>query len=272
MSVIKRGALALSIVLGLSATASAQDAKWVQPCDVRDAFAAAGRADSDKGKVYTAMCGLLGNDPVAEACLELDAIEEGLMARPGNQAYEALNDTCDAAIVAGPPAEMGEVDTDVADMPADEPATSDDGANDTALELAFWESVKDSDDPAMFVAYLRQYPNGTFAALAEAKISALGAGEGDENDSAAEAPTTVIIEKNVVVPKATTKTTNVAARVQRQLKRVGCYYGAIDGIWGQGSRKAIRRFNRATGRSLEPSRPSTRQLGIIKAYGGRVCR
>ena len=38
-----------------------------------------------------------------------------------------------------------------------------------ALDLAFWNSVKDSTDAAMFEAYLEQYPIGSFAALARAK-------------------------------------------------------------------------------------------------------
>jgi len=40
-------------------------------------------------------------------------------------------------------------------------------------ELAFWESVKDSHDPADFQAYLEQYPGGTFAALARNRLTAL---------------------------------------------------------------------------------------------------
>jgi hypothetical protein len=40
-------------------------------------------------------------------------------------------------------------------------------------ELAFWESVKDSRDPADFQAYLDQYPSGTFAALAHNRLAAL---------------------------------------------------------------------------------------------------
>jgi adenylate cyclase len=41
------------------------------------------------------------------------------------------------------------------------------------LELAFWESIKESRDPAEFAAYLERYPGGTFAALAEARQQAL---------------------------------------------------------------------------------------------------
>jgi outer membrane lipoprotein-sorting protein len=39
-------------------------------------------------------------------------------------------------------------------------------ADPSALEVSFWESVKDSKDPGDFRAYLEKYPEGSFAALA----------------------------------------------------------------------------------------------------------
>ena len=38
---------------------------------------------------------------------------------------------------------------------------------DPSVELAFWESVKDSEDPEMLRAYLDKFPNGEFRTLAE---------------------------------------------------------------------------------------------------------
>ena len=43
----------------------------------------------------------------------------------------------------------------------------------TQFELAFWESVAGSDDPAIYEAYLEQYPAGTFSALARIKVASL---------------------------------------------------------------------------------------------------
>ncbi len=40
-------------------------------------------------------------------------------------------------------------------------------------EVVFWQSVEDSNDIAMFRAYLKNFPNGTFADLAKIKISVL---------------------------------------------------------------------------------------------------
>jgi len=39
-------------------------------------------------------------------------------------------------------------------------------SNSANAEVVFWESIKDSLDPAMFEAYLAQFPNGVFAGLA----------------------------------------------------------------------------------------------------------
>lgn len=43
-------------------------------------------------------------------------------------------------------------------------------AEPAAIELAFWSSIKSSDDPELFRAYLAAYPQGRFAALAAIKV------------------------------------------------------------------------------------------------------
>ena len=40
-------------------------------------------------------------------------------------------------------------------------------------ETVFWESIKESGDAAAYQAYLAQYPDGTFSALAEVKIASI---------------------------------------------------------------------------------------------------
>lgn len=58
----------------------------------------------------------------------------------------------------------------------------------TPFELAFWQSVGTSDDPALYEAYLQQYPQGTFATLARAKVVALRQGATTPTAPAAPAP------------------------------------------------------------------------------------
>ena len=55
------------------------------------------------------------------------------------------------------------------ERPAAEPDAS-------AVELAFWDSVKSSDNPAMLQAYLDKFPDGTFKALAEIRLDELQTG------------------------------------------------------------------------------------------------
>jgi hypothetical protein len=43
--------------------------------------------------------------------------------------------------------------------------------NPTAIELAYWETIKNSTDPEDFKAYLEKYPNGQFAALAKRRAN-----------------------------------------------------------------------------------------------------
>ena len=47
------------------------------------------------------------------------------------------------------------------------------GVSKLDVELAFWDSIKDSESPQDFIAYLKQYPDGAFTALALARIEAL---------------------------------------------------------------------------------------------------
>jgi len=45
--------------------------------------------------------------------------------------------------------------------------------HDREIELSFWESVRESDNPTLIRAYLEKYPNGEFCALAQIRIGEL---------------------------------------------------------------------------------------------------
>ncbi len=45
--------------------------------------------------------------------------------------------------------------------------------HDRDIERSFWESVRDSDNPALIQAYLQKYPNGEFSALAQIRMGEL---------------------------------------------------------------------------------------------------
>jgi tetratricopeptide (TPR) repeat protein len=57
--------------------------------------------------------------------------------------------------------------------PPQRAAPSSSAASLLAIELSFWESIKNSDDPEEFAAYLSKYPEGQFAELARIRVHAL---------------------------------------------------------------------------------------------------
>ncbi len=57
----------------------------------------------------------------------------------------------------------------VAPVVAETPAP----VRDPAIELAYWQAIKDSTAPELFESYLQQFPNGTFTPLARFKRDAL---------------------------------------------------------------------------------------------------
>ena len=58
-------------------------------------------------------------------------------------------------------------------LPQQDKASTAQQEQDAAVEIEFWKSIKDSDDPDMFQAYLDEYPNGKFVPLARLKIKKL---------------------------------------------------------------------------------------------------
>ena len=57
-------------------------------------------------------------------------------------------------------------------------------ADTQGLEVVFWQSIVNSTNPAEFEAYLGQFPNGVFRALAEARLAALRGSAGSPSAGA----------------------------------------------------------------------------------------
>lgn len=89
----------------------------------------------------------------------------------------------DEAEVPRPPDPDGNLAADAVPIAADDSAS---------VEVVFWQSVKDSVEPSDYEAYLRQYPQGSFAALARARVETTettkenGANAADPQDRAVE--------------------------------------------------------------------------------------
>lgn len=64
----------------------------------------------------------------------------------------------------------------------------------------------------------------------------------------------------------------LARNIQRELKRVGCYFGEIDGSWGAGSKRALSSFMDRVNASLPIGEPDYILLALIRAQPAAACR
>lgn len=77
-------------------------------------------------------------------------------------------------------AELSSVDSPERSSSFEELFSVDDKSDEVRrVEVAFWEAVQESDDPAEYLLYLKRFPAGQFAELAAARIAQGGAGDAD---------------------------------------------------------------------------------------------
>ena len=76
----------------------------------------------------------------------------------------------------------GELDQSMAEADTTPSVSTDPTFDERKLDLAFWESIKDSSNPDAIEAYLTQYPNGSFAALARMRLEELVGQEDASSD------------------------------------------------------------------------------------------
>ena len=100
-----------------------------------------------------------------------------------------------------------------------------------AMELAFWNSIKDSTDPADLEQYLENFPKGLFAGLARNSLKRLR-----KTTTASLTP-----------PTPSTPSATSIAEVQRRLATLGYRPGSADGAMGRQTRRAIEQFQRSVG-------------------------
>ena len=63
----------------------------------------------------------------------------------------------------------------------------------------------------------------------------------------------------------------LARDVQRELQRVGCYLGEIDGIWGPGSQRAVTAFMERVNAILPVDEPDVFMLSLLATESNAVC-
>jgi hypothetical protein len=142
------------------------------------AFATAPGAIADDGKARNSPFtrALLDNiaTPGLEVSLLFRRVRADVMAATGDRQVPWVNEALLGEFYFAQPEEVA------GDAPAPQatPPIQPSGTDKSALDLAFWDAIKDSDDPASFEAYLAEFPNGTFVRLAQLRLQDLaGTGE-----------------------------------------------------------------------------------------------
>jgi hypothetical protein len=59
--------------------------------------------------------------------------------------------------------------------------------------------------------------------------------------------------------------------IQQNLKRVGCYWGRVNGSWNGSTRGAMREFTTRTNAALPVEKPDYLLLSLLKSHNGRSC-
>jgi uncharacterized caspase-like protein len=110
-------------------------------------------------------------------------------------------------------------------------------------EVVFWQSIQNSNSPAQFQAYLDQYPNGTFAALARARIDELKAKPAEATRSNEQVATVTSPDADVPAAEEVERSIGLTrqgrSRAQLALTLLGYSTGGTDGTFGRKSRSAI---------------------------------
>jgi len=63
----------------------------------------------------------------------------------------------------------------------------------------------------------------------------------------------------------------LAEAIQKELKRVGCYAGNIDGDWGPGTRRAMSAFNDRVNATLPVDQPDYILLTLLQGHTAKAC-
>jgi hypothetical protein len=78
-------------------------------------------------------------------------------------------------------------------------------------------------------------------------------------------------EADASVVTSDTDRTELVVKLQRELKRVGCYAGTASGDWDELTRSAMEGFDARIGARLALKMPEPKFLTLIAGYGNRAC-
>ena len=87
---------------------------------------------------------------------------------------------------------------------------------------------------------------------------------------AAREPTPAVLPKTLS-PTDTDARYKLVLDIQQQLKRVGCYWGRMDGSWGIATKDAMKDFTNRVNAALPLDEPDYVQLTLIQSHAERTC-
>jgi hypothetical protein len=134
-----------------------------------------------------------------------------------------------------------------------------------------WGLVKDSKDPNQFKAFIEQFPGSPRSAEATRRMTEITA----EQRAAAKAleqklaALTAETEKSAPAPQIDPK--DMTRLLQLELKRVGCFNGAVNGRLDPSTRGALQNFGKLASVSLPDEVLSSDTLKAIRGIDKRVC-
>lgn len=102
-------------------------------------------------------------------------------------------------------------------------------------DSAFWQIIKGSTDADDYREYLARFPNGLMADVAEARIASLTA------------PDPEVVERERLEALESGLSYGDRREVQTALRSLGLYTLGVDGIFGPGTRRAIRSYQQRIG-------------------------
>ncbi len=127
-----------------------------------------------------------------------------------------------------------------------------------------WQAIKDLTSPSVFETYIKRYPNFFYAEFAKARLKDLRAKPKPRSVASLAVPQV----GNFVAPNSPKQLAEV---LQRELKRVGCYSGKIDGDWGPGSKRAMSAYNIHAKVAYPTEAASPQAVGALKKVFARIC-
>lgn len=109
-----------------------------------------------------------------------------------------------------------------------------------SIELSFWESIRDGNEPTDFEDYIDRYPNGQFRSLAQRRLAALSLPDTPRKVSPVLAPNP-LSEPEIKLSRAQTRD------LQARLNILGHRAGIEDGLIGNRTLSAISKFQSSVG-------------------------